>query len=317
MEYRHTPVMLKEVLEYLKPRSGQFFIDGTLGGAGYTIEIAKRVGEAGKVLAIDLDEMAITNARGLISGLKLNNVILVNDNFKNLSKIVGKYFEEKSQAHRFSGIVFDLGLSSAQLEDESRGFSFKLDAPLNMAFGSLSGGRTEEIINNWPEADLEKTIREYGEERFAKNIARAIVERRKKIRIKTTGELAEIIGRAVPKKYLNARIHPATRTFQALRLATNDELNNLKQVLPTAINLLASGGRLAIVSFHSLEDRIVKNFFREEAKDCLCPPSFPVCRCGHKASLKIITKKIIKPREEEIKINPRARSARLRVAEKL
>lgn len=308
--------MLKEVMEYLRPRAGQFFVDCTLGGAGYTIEIAKRVGETGRVLSIDLDEIAIANARGLISRLKLNNIILANENFKDLSKIIKKYFEKESQTNRFSGIVFDLGLSSAQLEDGNRGFSFKLDAPLNMAFGSSVGRRTGEIINNWSEANLEKVIREYGEERFAKQIARSVAARRKEAKIKTTGELVEIIMAAVPGKYKNAKIHPATRTFQALRIATNDELNNLREVLPAAVNLLASGGRLAIVSFHSLEDRIVKNFFKEEAKDCLCPPSFPICQCGHKASLKILTKKVIEPSEEEIKINPRARSAKLRVAEK-
>ncbi|MDD5031621.1 MAG: 16S rRNA (cytosine(1402)-N(4))-methyltransferase RsmH [Patescibacteria group bacterium] len=317
MEYKHTPVMLKEVIEYLRPRTGQFFIDCTLGGAGYTIEIAKRVGETGRVLAIDLDEMAIANARHLISRLKLTNIILANENFKNLSKIIKTYFKEENQKDWFSGIVFDLGLSSAQLEDRSRGFSFQLAAPLDMAFGPLTRRRTEEIINNWPEADLEKIIREYGEERFAKNIARAIGERRKKTKIETTDELAEIIEAAVPKKYLNGKIHPATRTFQALRIATNDELNSLREALPAAVNLLASKGRLAIVSFHSLEDRIVKNFFKEEARDCLCPPSFPICQCGHKASLKIITKKVVRPGEEEIKNNPRSRSAKLRVTEKL
>ncbi|MDD5295088.1 MAG: 16S rRNA (cytosine(1402)-N(4))-methyltransferase, partial [Patescibacteria group bacterium] len=163
MEYKHEPVMIKEVLEYLRPGKGQFFIDCTLGGAGYTIAIAERVGETGRVLSIDLDEMAVANARGLISDKKLTNIILVNENFKNLSKIIKKYFPEENQTGRFSGIVFDLGLSSAQLEDKSRGFSFQLAAPLDMAFGPLAGRRTEEIINNWPEADLKKIISEYGE----------------------------------------------------------------------------------------------------------------------------------------------------------
>ncbi|MDD5291546.1 MAG: 16S rRNA (cytosine(1402)-N(4))-methyltransferase RsmH [Patescibacteria group bacterium] len=317
MEYKHEPVMIKEVLEYLRPGKGQFFIDCTLGGAGYTIAIAERVGETGRVLSIDLDEMAVANARGLISDKKLTNIILVNENFKNLSKIIKKYFPEENQTGRFSGIVFDLGLSSAQLEDKSRGFSFQLAAPLDMAFGPLAGRRTEEIINNWPEADLKKIISEYGEEKFAGNIARSIIKRRKEGKIKTTGELTEIIAGAVPKKYQNARIHPATRTFQALRIATNDELENLRQVLPTAVSLLKSGGRIAVVSFHSLEDRIIKNFFRQEARGCLCPPNFPICQCGHKASLKILTKKVIKPGGEEVAKNPRARSACLRVAEKI
>lgn len=311
--------MLKEVLEYLHPENGQFFIDCTLGGAGYTIEIAKRVGEEGKVLAIDLDEMAIKNAQQLISNLNLTNIILVNDNFKNLPKITKKYFKKEREAGEFSGIVFDLGLSSAQLEDKNRGFSFRLAAPIDMAFGSSASGRkTEEIVNNWPEKDLAKIIREYGEERFAKRIAAAIVKKRKSERIKTTGELVEIIKEALPQRYfINSKIHPATRTFQALRIATNDELINLKEALPAALSLLKNGGCLAVVSFHSLEDRIVKNFFKQEARDCLCPPALPVCQCGHKAQLKILTKKIIRPGEDEIKLNPRARSARLRVAEKI
>ncbi|MDD5071542.1 MAG: 16S rRNA (cytosine(1402)-N(4))-methyltransferase RsmH [Patescibacteria group bacterium] len=318
MEYKHTPVMLKEVLEYLNPQTGQFFIDCTLGGAGYTMEIAKRVGEAGKVLAIDLDEAAVENARRLISGEKLDNIILANENFKNLSKIIKEYFKEERSAGRFNGIVFDLGLSSAQLEDPRRGFSFQLaDAPLDMSFGPLAGRKTDEIINGWPKADLEKIIREYGEERFAKRIAAAIIKRRREKKIRTIGELTEIIAGAAPKRHVNGKIHPATRVFQALRIATNDELENLKQALPAAVKSLAKGGRLAIVSFHSLEDRIVKRFFKEEARDCLCPPSFPVCQCGHKAGLKIITKKAVKPSEKEIKNNPRSRSARLRVAEKL
>jgi 16S rRNA (cytosine1402-N4)-methyltransferase len=318
MEYKHEPVMLREVIEYLNPRTGQFFVDCTLGGAGYTMEIAKRVGETGKIVAIDLDETAIANARRLISGEKLTNIILANENFKNLSKIIREYFKEEFPVGRFNGIVFDLGLSSAQLKDPCRGFSFQLaDAPLDMAFGPSAGRKTDEIVNDWPEADLEKIISEYGEERFARNIAKAIVEKRREKKIETTGELTEIIAGAVPKRYSSGKIHPATRAFQALRITTNDELNNLKEALPQAVKELKPGGRLAIISFHSLEDRIVKNFFKEEAKDCLCPPNFPVCRCGHKARLKIITKKAIKPSEDEIKNNPRSRSAKLRVAEKL
>lgn len=311
--------MLKEILEYLNPRSGQSFIDCTLGGAGYAVEIARRVGDKGKVLAIDLDEMAIKNAESLISKFGLNNIILANDNFKNLREIIKKYFGQEKMIGSFAGIVFDLGLSSAQLEDSYRGFSFQLDSPLDMAFHSKidDNSSTKEIVNNWNEKKLEKIIREYGEEKFANRIAVAIGKERKNRIIKTTGELVEIIKKAVPKKYLLGKIHPATRTFQALRIATNNELDNLREVLPITVDLLKSGGRLAIVSFHSLEDRIVKNFFRQESRDCLCPSVFPVCRCGHKAKLKIITKKIITPDAQEKEKNFRSRSAKLRVAEKI
>lgn len=318
MNYKHTPVMLKEVLEYLNPQVGQFFIDCTLGGGGYTAAIAKKVGSTGGVLAIDLDEMAIKNAEFLISNFKLSNIILANDNFKNLSKIIQKYFKNKTI--KFNGIVFDLGLSSAQLQDRHRGFSFQLDASLDMAFGRVvEGGQeeTENIINRWREDKLAKIIREYGEEKFSERIARAIVAARKKFRIKTTKELVEIIKKAIPKEYLYKRIHPATKTFQALRIATNDELNNLKQALPQAVDLLKKSGKIIVISYHSLEDRIVKNFFKQEARDCLCPSTLPICQCNHKAKLKILTKKIIKPTELEIGINPRARSAKMRVAARI
>lgn len=325
MKYKHIPVMLKEVLEYLEPSPGQNFIDCTLGGGGYTIAIAKKVGEKGTVLAIDLDKMAIKNLEFIIKNSELN-IKSVRGNFKNLQKIVKNEFKGKEV--KFSGIVFDLGLSTAQLEDKSRGFSFQADTPLIMEFGigeAESGmERTEDIVNKWRQEDLERIIREYGEERFAGRIARGIVESRKQEPIKTTGELVEAISRVVPAAYKHNRrrggtrkIHFATRTFQALRIATNMELENLEQVLPQAVDLLAPGGRVAVVSFHSLEDRIVKRFFKKESKDCLCPPTLPICQCGHKARLKILTRKVVKPTEEEIENNPRAGSAKLRIVEKI
>jgi len=333
MEYQHIPVMLKEAIEYLNPQPGDIVIDCTLGGTGYTLEIAKRVGEKGKVIAIDVDEMAIENAKLKVKSKKLENVILVNENFKNLQEIIEKIGPEK-----VNGIVFDLGLSSAQLEDASRGFSFNVDAPLDMNFGSeklpaespegiqagppsyeVAGGEiriknTEEIINKSKQEELEKIIRDYGEERYAGRIARAIVKNRP---LQTTKELADAIMSAVPSAYRHGRIHPATRTFQAFRIATNDELNNLRAALPQAIEILIAGGRLVIVSYHSLEDRIVKNFFRQEARSCICPPEIFICRCQHQPRLKILTKKIIVPSAEEVGQNPRARSAKLRAAEKI
>ncbi len=324
--YEHIPVMLKEVLAYFNPQPGQYFIDCTLGGAGYTFAIAERIGKTGKIISIDLDEVAIKNAKTIINKNKYlsaqagKNIILTHDNFKNLSQIIKKYFKKDSQSAKFTGIVFDLGLSQAQLQDRHRGFSFQLDGPLDMSFGQTPDGKqqtAEYIVNNWRYEELEKILREYGEERFAKRIARAIVKTRRNTLIKTTRQLVGIIKKVVPKKYLYSKIHPATRTFQALRIAVNDELENLKQALPQAVNLLGNGGKIIVISYHSLEDRIVKNFFKQESRDCICPPGVPNCRCQHKAKLKIITKKVIRPGREEIMHNPQARSAKLRVAEKL
>ncbi|MFH1427961.1 MAG: 16S rRNA (cytosine(1402)-N(4))-methyltransferase RsmH [Patescibacteria group bacterium] len=376
MNYSHTPVMLKEVIKYLDPYPGQYFIDCTLGGGGYTFALAEKIGPTGKVVAIDLDQLAIANAKNIISSqpdlkdncytLKTrgviknnkfyndhqikenkktfacalfatpdllaqsggrvvglaegNNIILVHENFKNLSKIVKDlYTKKKIQSLEFNGIVFDLGLSSAQLQDRTRGFSFQQTGPLDMAFGQVKNNKrsTSDIVNNWPVKELEHILREYGEERFARLIAQAIISKRKIKPIKTTEELVKIIEEAVPKKFQYQKIHPATRSFQALRIATNDELNNLEVALAEANNLLKVSGKLIVISYHSLEDRIVKNFFKKESKDCLCPPTAIICQCGHQANLKIITKKVIKASDEEIKNNPRARSAKMRVAVKL
>ncbi len=307
--YHHVPVMLKEVMAILAPRAGQKFIDGTLGGGGYTFELAKRVGQTGKVLAIDLDELAIANAADIIKQTGLNNIKLIQGSFGELMDLVPAQFKN------VDGIVLDLGLSSAQLDDPRRGFSFLREAPLNMAFGNQAKEKTEVIINRFRAEDLAAILKNYGEERFARSIARQIVAARP---LATTSQLLEAIGRGLPAAAKrNGKIHWATRTFQALRIATNDELANLQAVLPQALRLLKPGGRLVVVSFHSLEDRIVKNFFRNEAKDCLCPPAVPVCICDHKRRLKILTAKPLTPGVPEIKNNPRARSAKLRAAEKL
>ena len=292
--------MLPEVIEYLNPKTGEIIIDCTLGGAGYTLAIAQRVGEKGKVIAIDADEMAIENAKGKIENEKLSNIILVNENFKNLSAIINQIGLEK-----VDGVVFDLGLSSAQLEDATRGFSFNSAATLNMEFGSRNQGsgirNTEEIVNKFKPEELEKIIREYGEERFAKKIVGAIIKARRLKPIANSRELAAVISQAVPAKYRYGRIHPATRTFQALRIATNDELTNLKIALPQAADALAAAGRIVIISYHSLEDRIVKWFLRERQ---------------NQGAVKILTKKVVTATKAEMKNNPRARSAKLRAAVK-
>lgn len=314
MAYEHTPVMLKEVMEILKPRPGQDFIDCTLGGGGYTLSIAKRILPGGNILSIDLDELSINNFKSKISNFKLTNIILAHENFKNLQAIVKKYFTADA---KFDGIVFDLGLSSAQLQDRSRGFSFNLPAaPLAMNFGGSIKERAENIINNWRAQDLAKIFKDYGEEKAAYKIALAIVKERQAKRIITAGELVKIIAEAKPKKF-QSKIHPATKIFQALRIAVNQELENLRLALPQAVNLLKTGGKLIVISYHSLEDRMVKQYFKEESKDCLCPPVLPDCRCGHKASLKILAQPLLRPTGEEVLKNPRSRSAKLRAAGKI
>jgi len=328
--------MLKELIEYLNPRPGQNFIDCTFGSGGYAREILKRIKPNGKILAIDLDKLAIEHGKTKFN--KNKNLILINDNFKNLFKIVKTNWPDK-QISKFAGIVFDLGLSQAQLQDRNRGFSFKLDAPLDMAFGHQAplrqgyGGAsirpsfakategkqqtTEYLVNKLRGDRLEKILRQYGEEKYAGGIADEIIKERKVKEIKTTGELVKIIEKAVPGHYKHKRIHFATRTFQALRIATNNELYNLEEALPQAVDLLSKSGRIAAVSYHSLEDRIVKKYFRKENRDCVCPPLAPICVCDHKARLKIITKKVIIPSIKEIKLNPKSRSAKMRVAEKI
>ncbi|MFH1413159.1 MAG: 16S rRNA (cytosine(1402)-N(4))-methyltransferase RsmH [bacterium] len=307
----HKPVMLEQIMDYLQIKPGNKAIDCTLGGGGYTLKLSQKVGTKGNVIAIDLDKLALDHAKALIKEHGLGNIILVHDNFANLKEIIDKHLKTKVNA-----IVLDLGMSSAQLDDPERGFSFQTDADIDMSFGNPRVN-TQTIVNKYSARELEEVIKKYGEERYARSIAKAIVQSRKKQRIITTKQLVDIIAKAVPGKYKQGKIHFATRTFQALRIETNQELENLKAVLPQALEALKTGGRIAVLSFHSLEDRIVKNFFKQESKDCICPPELPTCQCYHKAKLKILTKKIIKPKQIEIKSNPRARSAKLRVAEKI
>lgn len=298
-DYFHIPVMLKEVLELLDIKKGGQYIDGTLGGGGYTRAISQAIGKKGKMLSTDLDPLAIDN----FLENKLENVLVINDNFSNIKEVVlkNKKFLLKN---KFDGIVVDLGLSSAQLEDDDRGFSFQHDSNLDMSFGPQIENSTYWIVNNYQSSDLEKIIKEYGEESWARKIVEHIITYRKKKRIETTQELAEIIAGAIPRKFWAKRIHPATKTFQALRIETNQELESLKEFLPQAIELLDKGGRLVVVSFHSLEDRIVKNYFRDLSKleDC---------------NIRILTPKPLIPEQSEIEKNYRSRSAKLRAIEKI
>ena len=319
MQYHHTPVMLNEVLEYLNPNLGDNFIDCTLGGGGYSKAILDKIGRKGRLIAIDLDELAINN---FLENDKKDypNIYLVKDNFSHLESIVQNFRTEfkLNKNFLFQGIVLDLGLSSAHLDDEKRGISFQKDADLDMSFGdSINKNRTKEIINSYSQEDLKEIISKYGEERWAYRIAEFIVKRRREQKICTVFELVDIIKSAIPQKFQSRKIHPATKTFQALRIETNRELENLEIVLPIALNLLERGGRLAVVSYHSLEDRIVKRFFQRESRDCVCDASVYICECEHQKKIKKLHKKVLKPSGEEIQANPRARSAKLRVVERV
>jgi len=294
----HTPVLQKEVIDFLDPKPNENFVDATIGGGGHTFEILKRTAPAGKILGIDLDESAIESLRINALGEEINErLILTQGNFADLEKIVAE-----NNFWPINGILADLGISSTELEASGRGFSFLKDEPLDMRFSKKTLVSAKEIINQWPEEKIAKIIRQYGEEKFSRQIAKKIIERRKIKPIITSRQLTEIIKEATPFWYHNRKIHPATKTFQALRIAVNDELVNLNIFLPSALNVLTPGGRLVIISFHSLEDRIVKNFFREKKNQRL---------------IKVLTKKPVKPSSEEIFKNPRSRSAKLRAAVKL
>jgi 16S rRNA (cytosine1402-N4)-methyltransferase len=295
MVYSHKSVMLGEVLKFLDPLPGQKFIDCTLGGAGYTLALAEKVGETGKVVGIDLDSLALANAAAEIKNRKFKNIVLVADNFKNLATIAESNFPV---GEKVDGVVMDLGLSSAQLDDESRGFSFKGNRPLDMAFGPINENSTAAIVNNYSLLELTRIFREYGEEREAYRIAKEIVASRRFKKLETTAELVALIEKVVPPRF-RSRVHPATKIFQALRMETNEELKVLSAVLPAAAQVLKSGGKLVVVSFHSGEDRIVKRYLKDT-------PGW-----------QILTKRPEIPQEEEIAENPRARSAKLRAAVKI
>ena len=288
----HKPVLVKEVLEYLSPKPNENFIDCTVGEGGHAEVILEKTGLNGKVLGIDLDQNQINNCKLNLAKFK-ERAILVNDSYGNLKDIV-----EKNSFEPVNGILLDLGMSSAQLES-TRGFSFQKDQPLDMRYNNISDLTAEIIINDWQEEQIKKILEEYGEERFAKQVAKKITEERKSKRIESTFQLTDIIKKAIPAKFQNNRIHCATRTFQALRIAVNGELNNLEKVLPKIVSILEPQGRLAIISFHSLEDRLVKNFLKNKEKE---------------GNIKILTKSPITADFEELRKNSRSRSAKLRAA---
>jgi len=302
----HVPVLLDEVIAGLQAQRGGYFVDCTVGLGGHAAAILEKISPSGRLLGIDADPEAIKVSQDKLSDYG-EAVTLVNDNFVNLEAICRRY-----HFHPVDGILFDLGVSSLQLDTAERGFSFHLDALLNMRFDPGQGLTASDIVNSFSEQELAKLIEKYGEERHSRRIARYIVQNRP---IATTVELASLVEQASSGK--RAKIHPATRTFMAIRIAVNSELQNLELALKQTINLLRPGGRLTVISYHSLEDRIVKQFMRSAASSCLCPPGTVVCRCGHVPTLKLISRKVIKPTSLEIESNPRSRSAKLRIAERL
>lgn len=310
MEFNHISVLLNEVLEGLNIKEDGIYVDGTLGGAGHSLEIIKRL-KAGMLIGIDQDTNALNKANEVLSDY-VGKFKLVHSNYENIASIV-----EGLGISKVDGILLDLGVSSHQLDEESRGFSHNKDAPLDMRMDSTSPLTAWDVVNNYTQKELEDIIFQYGEDRWAKRIAEFIVNERKEKSIDTTLELVTVIKKAIPKAVRLEGHHPAKKTFQAIRIEVNRELDVLKNSINKMVSILNPGGRLAIITFHSLEDRIVKEAFKELFKDCVCPPSFPQCMCDKKREIEIITRKPITASSEELTANPRSRSAKLRIAEKL
>lgn len=315
-EYRHIPVLLTECLEYLNLQTHYTFVDATLGGAGHSLEVAKRIGSDSRLIGIDQDPVARAAATERLMALPDEirpKIDVLAGNFGDLDSLL-----LEACVPSIDGILFDLGVSSVQIDTPSRGFSFKEDAPLDMRMDpSKHTLNAAEIINTYNAADLTRIIRQYSDEKWASRIADFIVKSREEGPITTSGQLVEIIKAAIPASARRANGHPAKRTFQALRIEVNSELDVLRRGLEAAIRWLAPGGRIAVISYHSLEDRIVKDIFKQYSQGCTCPPDLPVCVCGNKPVLKVVTKKPILPTAEEIERNPRSRSAKLRVATRL
>lgn len=309
-EFHHVSVLLEECIEGLNIKPDGIYVDGTLGGAGHSSRIAAKL-TTGRLVGIDRDSIALDAARKRLQPY-LERVDLVHANFSQMDNAL-----DELGIDYVDGILLDLGVSSPQLDDGERGFSYMVDAPLDMRMNRADAQDAHVIVNSWSYEELKRILYEYGEERYAPQIAAAICRRREVSPIETTLELADIIRGAMPASALREKQHPAKRSFQAIRIAVNDELNDLAKVMEAAIPRLNRGGRLAVITFHSLEDRIVKNAMASAAKGCTCPPSFPVCVCGKKPQVKLITRKPIVSGEAELERNPRARSAKLRICEKL
>ena len=309
MEYTHKPVLLDECIEMLNIRPGGVYVDGTLGRAGHSREIVRRL-TGGRLICIDQDTAAIRAAEERLAPWR-DRVTLVHGNFSDLADIL-----REAGVSGVDGALFDLGVSSPQLDDASRGFSYMREAPLDMRMDHTAALTAREVVNTWSQEELRRVLYEYGEERYAPAIARAIVKTREASPVETTLELADIVRSAMPPSALREKQHPAKRTFQAIRIAVNGELDVLPPMLKAAVESLNPGGRLAVITFHSLEDRIVKQTMRDMARGCTCPREFPVCVCGKKPKIRLVTRKPVVPGEAELRENPRARSAKLRTAEK-
>ena len=302
----HQPVLYQEIIHALSPQRGGKYVDATLGAGGHALGILVASSPDGRLLGMDIDPQALELARQKLLGFG-SRAILVRASYTTLTnQLVSLNWQE------VDGIVLDLGVSSMQLDTPERGFSFKWDAPLDMRFDPENPLRAEDLVNDLPESDLADLLYRYGEERRARHVAKAIVRARP---LHTTGKLAEVVSGVTGSGHPG--MHPATRTFQALRIAVNHELESLEVFLPQAVAALGTSGRLAVIAFHSLEDRIAKQFFRQESRDCICPPRQPVCTCGHKAAIRLLNHRPIQPQPDEVQNNPRSRSARLRVVEKL
>ena len=308
--FGHKPVLLEECLTALNIKPDGIYVDGTLGRAGHSLEIVKKLTGKGRLICLDRDETAIEAAKIRLADY-LDRVTLVHSNFSRIAEVL-----HQLDIPGVDGMLFDLGVSSPQLDEARRGFSYMHDAPLDMRMDRTAALTARDVVNDWSYEDLRRILFEYGEERYAPAIAKRICQHREQKPIETTLELADIIRSAMPASALREKQHPAKRSFQAIRIAVNDELGELPPMLDAAEKNLKPGGRLAVITFHSLEDRIVKKKLQELAQGCICPPEFPVCVCGRKPKVKLITRKPIVSGEEELAENPRARSAKLRVAEK-
>lgn len=311
MNFVHIPVLLNESLQGLNIKKGGIYVDGTIGGAGHSKEIAKLIGLEGILIGIDQDINAINAAKEKLSDYR-DSIKLINDNFKNMKAVT-----QNLGINEVDGILLDLGVSSHQLDEEERGFSYMKDAALDMRMDRRNPLTAEIIVNDWTEQEIFKVIRDYGEERWAKRIAEFIGRERQNERITSTHKLVEVIKNAIPASARREGPHPAKRTFQAFRIAVNDELGILEKTISDGISLLKPNGRLCIITFHSLEDRIVKTVFNKLEKPCTCPPKFPQCICGQVPLIKVITRKPITANDKELEENPRSRSAKLRVAQRL
>ncbi len=310
MEFKHVSVLLQETVDGLNVKPDGIYVDGTLGGGGHSYEVCTRLGAKGSIIGIDQDEAAIEAAS-----------IRLKDFGEKVTIVRSNYCDMKSRLHelgidKVDGIMLDLGVSSYQLDTADRGFSYREDAPLDMRMDQRSEMTARDIVNDYSEMDLYRVIRDYGEDKFAKNIARHIVQERAKRPIETTGELTEVIRHAIPMKFQKKTGHPAKRTFQAIRIELNRELDVLRDSLDDMIDMLNPGGRLCIITFHSLEDRIVKSAFKKNENPCTCPSDFPVCVCGKVSKGRVITRKPILPSEEEMEVNSRSKSAKLRIFER-